>query len=215
MIKETVIALTLLGLEPFGLDKETPEQRTERANIEAHGISQAASWMTCGEVDPQFAKMAERHFPNTHQAMWASGECKPLWKHPEEELVAYLITVGFWESRFAEHVYYDKCRIEKLGECDKGRAKNVFQVHQSEPKNAKSNYFISKDAWTRMGGGNQFAFQTAALGAAVILTGNRMCGVSGTFSAYAIGKCEGFGQEEERTKTYKTVLKKLKAGSGT
>lgn len=122
----TILTL-LLSLPSYYTDKETTEERTERMTVIATAIANASSAGTCSDLHD-------------------TEDCEPIWKGSKEQLAVALITVGFWESRFAKHIHENKCRpgYEKSpghwvrGECDEVIIRN--------PKTGKitRRYFASR-----------------------------------------------------------------------
>lgn len=88
------------------LDTETYQEREVRQHIIAQAIGHAAYRATCkGEYN--------------------TPDCSPI-SNDEMSHAAILITIGYWESRFAKHIHEDKCQSGwtkgtnkfKPGECD-------------------------------------------------------------------------------------------------
>ena len=158
-LHEIVLGI-LLSLPPWHADpqRESPEQREVRLGVVATAIVDASNHATC------------------HQR-----KCDPLWGRSREDLAALLIVQGWWESRYALHVHQDKCRI-KIGECDAGRAKSVWQVHASGP--------VSVKFWSTIGGVEQGPTLRAAWAATLVLSHaqSRCDTIQGTIAMYATGR---------------------------
>lgn len=117
-------------------------------------------------------------------------------------LAALEVTQGFWESRFALHVHQDKCRI-KIGECDAGRAKSVWQLQATG--------LVPRDVWVRIGGTDLASTTLAARGAArVLTTGLQKCGdIEGAISMYATGSLCRWKGAPERVRFYRKIRQQL------
>lgn len=100
-----VLTTILMSLPSFYEDKESSQEREDRMTVIATAITNTAFEATCSI--------------NTE-------ECVPVFNGTNQELAIGLVTVGFWESRFAEHIHKNKCRrggedkngVWHRGECD-------------------------------------------------------------------------------------------------
>lgn len=97
------------------------------------------------------------------------------------ELAAMLVATGWWESRYARHVHEGRCRT-RVGECDYGRARSPWQLHQSP--------MVPLDEWRAMRGADLESTRIAATAAARVLSAFRgRCGsVAGAIALYATGR---------------------------
>jgi hypothetical protein len=179
MTNLTVVLTTLLlKLPAFHLDQETTEERQARMETIATAIVKATDNATC----------------------YKKENCKPRWIGSRDQLATLLLTIGFLESGFAKHIHEDKCRT-KIGECDGGRAKSLWQVHNSN--NLPQGY------WATLGGTDLDATTRAASVAALYLVrANNRCqgSILGTISAYAVGSCVGYKHKEKREAFFKRQL---------
>lgn len=111
------ITMILLSLEPSYSDKETWDQRTERMELIATAIDDAASKATCSDK-------------------YDTPKCEKTWSKDKKSLTLLLVTKGFWESRFAKNVHEGKCRVY---ECDAyqangktlHRARSLWQIQKT------------------------------------------------------------------------------------
>jgi len=127
------VIVAILGTIPMSrdpLDKETPEERTQRHTVLATGMLRAASLATC---TGEFA---------------AKEGCERRWYRSRDDLIMHLITQGRYESNFAKRIHEGKCRPN---ECDgqirtktkdgkivrSARAKTVWQLQWHKLYNRK------------------------------------------------------------------------------
>lgn len=127
-----MILAILMALPAFHSDKETNEEREVRMTTIATAIGHSCYAATCsGKYDTK--------------------ECEPIFKGSINECGAALVTIGFWESRFAKHIHEGKCRKGGFvktsygkkwvkGECDETV---IFDVHG----NLIRQYFKSKTVY--------------------------------------------------------------------
>jgi len=122
------ITVVLLSMEPSYGDKEPWDDRTQRMEIVAKAIDDAAARATCS--DP-----------------YAVETCKRLWPGSKRELALLLVTKGYWESRFAKNVHEGVCRPY---ECDASRV-NGSVVHRARsPWQIQKTGLVSKEEYAQM-----------------------------------------------------------------
>jgi len=160
-----IILTVLLSLPPaqYG-PPEAPKARAERLTTIARTIYRAAR----GAV------------------------AKKDWPGSAAELAGTLVTVGWWESRFARHIHAGKCRV-RLGECDPARrrgrlvplARTIYQLQRTT---------LVAPYWKQLAGLSPLATYRASWGAARVLSlARRSCArgarwLAPTLSRYATGK---------------------------
>lgn len=195
-----IMTLVILGwlnsLQPHYLDTESAEDRSARMTRIADGITIATEIATCSG---DFA---------------GRDDCRPLFKGKPEELAVALYMIAKYESAFAEHIHAGRCRI-KIGECDAGRARGMWQVHKTG---------LVWKVWDRLEGTDKRATATSALAGAKVWARAWNCGTPETaFAAYATSHCNRpFIQATERADSYRAALAryyrdraKLKRSKGT
>lgn len=193
---QTLVLTILMSLPRFYADTESDTERYARATILAQAMVEASAQATC-------------------TGDWATlVDCKPVWPASEQnQLVALLITQGFWESRFAQHIHADHCGPH---ECDPAklpsglvfhRARSVWQIHAGGS--------VSGSEWWQMSGDKQWPTFVAATAAARILALSRgRCGFAGnwelgTISAYAGSISCAWSKAGPRLSFYRMILGKL------
>jgi hypothetical protein len=176
------VLAALLSLPRFHLDSETTEERTARLEIISNGIDDAASRATCTGSYKE------------------DKDCKTIWTGSKKELAGLLITQGFFESRFAEHVHEDRCRTG-IGECDHGRAKSVWQLHTGSQ--------LSVEQWRALSGTTPESTKAAAWAATQALSrAKTRCGSTlGAISLYATGRTCAWSQAPVRLKFLEKILR--------
>ncbi len=102
------------------------------------------------------------------------------------QLTVGLMSVGFFESRYAKHVHAGQC---KKDECDRGRAKSVYQV--------QDNNLVPTEVWSRIEGLDYDSTRLATYVAAVSFANAwNKCGgerhLGRVYSAYARGHCDSY-----------------------
>jgi hypothetical protein len=103
-------------------------------------------------------------------------------EHPEpKELALLLVTTAFFESGLALHVHEGRCNV-RAGECDHGRAKGLWQLHQSP--------MVPREDWRQLEGTDLESTRVGALYAARILAHywGKCKTRAGALSGYATGK---------------------------
>ena len=127
----------------------------------------------------------------------SAKECVKRWPGNVEELSALLLSIGQLESGFSEHVHAGRC---KRNECDKGKARSPWQLHENE--------FVPRVIWDSINDSDEGSTMWAAWSAAKVLShGRARCGsLLGSISLYATGnKCTWKGAEG-RVYAYKKNL---------
>lgn len=155
------------------LDTETPEERKVRLNTIAVSIEKAASRAVC---ETPFASTKYR-------------TCTPIFNGTKDEMVVLLVTIGFWESRFAQNIHEGKCRD---WQCDPVVYKDTYGRPIKTIHKAHTNWQLQynpsiSDEWKIMIGTNQSSTDAAAWASAKMLSrGYNSCGtVWGSISKYA------------------------------
>jgi hypothetical protein len=179
---------TLLSLPAYHLDRETPDERLERASTTADAIASATLEATCTG-------------PFT-----GADFCVPVWDGERLELAALLVAIGWHESTFAKHVGAGAC---KPWECDGGRARHYWQT-QAGPR-------LPRAEWLELEGVEYYPATRAAYAAARELGfGYRRCkSIEGAVAFYARPKtgCRWPGAAA-RAATYRRVLGQLAGSAG-
>jgi hypothetical protein len=138
-------------------------------------------------------------------AITTAAHQTPSWKRSPEELAAFLVMQGMWESRFNRRVHAGQCAKD---ECDPSRrrglivwtSRSVWQLKQGR---------LSAEAWAGLSGLELGPTTNAALLAAErVSEAHRRCGSArGSIIGYARGRCDAkFDQTEMRLGTYERVL---------
>jgi len=187
-----LVLAALLALVPWYGDVEEAGRDARMATI-ATAIVEASNEATCHGRD---------------------AECKPAWPGTREELAALLVTLGWYESRFARHVHANQC---KPFECDEtiirdpktGRitrryfaARSPWQVHWSGPTRAH---------WKKIRGLDLDSTRHAARAATAVLVGARgKCRtLEGTIANYATGRSCKWSQAKQRARKVHAIRAKL------
>lgn len=166
----------LLTLQPWHEDatREAKADREARLATIANAIAIATNAATCAG---------------------ASDECEPAWSRSADDHALALVTLGWWESRFARHVHADRCRV-LIGECDAGRAKSVWQLQWSR--------LVPFKEWSVIGGLSRERTTRAATAASRVFTMafNRCKTYEGAFALYGTGKTCKMKSAKERAKFF-------------
>jgi hypothetical protein len=184
------ILLLLLSLSPAYVDNESWEERTARMTVIAKAIDNAGDWATCSG---KYVATEER-------------SCKVQWSGTKKQLALFLVTKGWWESRFAKNVHEGKC---KPYECDPHKDKKGNITHRARTSwQMQFTSFVRDNEWKEMVGVDQRATNIAAYVAARILSRARdRCKTDyGTMSGYA----GNMGCTWEGVKNRVAFLSKLK-----
>ena len=173
---EAILSM-LVATQPFYLDRETVDERTERMKVIATSIVQATEESTCtGEFKQE--------------------GCKVKFRGKPEELIVGLFTVAKFETHFAKHVHEDKCR---KWECDAGRAKGLFQIHVSKT--------VPAELWSKIGGESEESTLLSARAAAAMWSRAWQCGsLEKAFSGYITSYCRANDEGKRRAKDYRLNL---------
>lgn len=121
----------------------------------------------------------------------------------DQEVAAFLLMTGLFETRFARHVHEGRCKPE---ECDGGKARTVWQVWRLKS--------MSAEQWHGMLGSDLESTTNAAKYAArlFIMKRNYCRSTIGAINAYASGKCYKVKDFDpyERQQTMRDLLKRMK-----
>ena len=184
-ILELLIVLATLPV-PMEHSKETKEQRLTRLRPVANAIHGAAERATCSGI----------------------AECTPHWPGTANQAIAALISAGWWESRFAQHVIDGKCRPY---ECDPIKLANgtIFHKAAGAWQQQVAGPILYAE-WKTLPG-NPEAQAWAAV--RVLASSKRACKTTnGMFSMYATGRWCGWKHSAARVRTYQRILGKLSEG---
>jgi hypothetical protein len=162
----------LLRSLPAAPSDAKEEGRDQRLSVLADGIDLAAARATC-------------------QGYFDRERCEPHWFENPNLLRAYLVTLGWWESKFSKRVHERRCRSY---ECDAWRILNsqgelVRIIHRSRsPWQFQRWGYVAKD-WDAYQGADPKSTRHAAWAAAkVISRAHRACrSHAGAFTYYATG----------------------------
>ncbi len=184
----TVLALTgiMADLPQWHEHKgETRDQTMARLRPTASGIHQAAQRSTC----------------------YGRVECKRVWQSSTKSAMAVLITTGWWESRFAQHVIDGKCR---KWECDPVKLADGTIFHKSAGawQQQVAGPILLKE-WKLLPGSPK---RQAWAAIRVLAVSKKTCKTyDGMFSLYATGRWCGWKHSPARVRTFNKVLVKIKA----
>lgn len=164
---------------------EEEEHRAWRIDNVARGVALAADLATC-------------------TGDWRDEEdCEPAWPVERKlELVGALISQGWWESRYAQHVHEGRCRVH-IGECDGGKARSPWQIQTSA--------LVTDVEWYDMLGAGEEPTEIAARCAARILAvGLKRCGsLEGAISSYATGRTCKWSKAADRVRHARRMTEEL------
>lgn len=124
------------------------------------------------------------------------------WPGSKREQAAVLAVKAVRESGgLARHIHASKCRLE-IGECDRGRAVSLWQLHVSKQ--------LPPEQWERLKGDDLEATTRAAKAAArALLSARRACGdLRGAISLYATGSTCDWSGADARVQDVNRALKK-------
>jgi hypothetical protein len=164
-----IVLTMLLALPPAHEDRNEPN-RVERLSVIADAVAQSVDRATCEGYSP----------------------CTPIWTGAPRDLAALVVTVGWWESRFARNVHAGKCRPYQ---CDAVRMPGGYVVHRARSPWQLQRTSWAESVWTKLEGVELVETRNAAWTATRILAeGSRRCqSVSGTVGWYACGRCSWSG----------------------
>ncbi len=131
------------------------------------------------------------------------SKCKRKFGGSAHQLIALLLTAGWWETRFSRRVHAGECRKD---ECDGGRARSVYQV--------QLNGVVPRELWENAEGLDWDSTLAATRAATFSFSAAwRACrkrhGVRGVWGAYGRGFCGGQYQVLQRTRWYQRQLQNL------
>jgi len=171
------LLIILLGLPPAYTDNETWDERTERMEVVATAIDNAASKATC-------------------QDRYENKECVRTWTGSNKQLALLLITKGWWESKFAKNVHEGKCREF---ECDAIKVGGNVIHKARTPWQMQQTGFLRRGEWEGMVGSDLRSTAIAAIVAARILgSGLKRCkNIHGAMASYGgVKKCDWRGVDK-------------------
>jgi hypothetical protein len=103
------IATQLTALTRFSLDTETAAERAARMQETASYIADGVNRATC-------------------TGRYAVADCRRVWNGNKRDLAAAVISLGFYETRYAQAVSEGKCHTLPKGmRCDNGKALGFWQ----------------------------------------------------------------------------------------
>lgn len=180
MFEAILIVLHQLPVFYEDLEEKNRENRLETIAL---AIDTSSRWLTCDS------------------GRWAG--CKRRWALSRRTLVALQVATASRESALSARIHAGRCYPT---ECDRGRARGLWQVHQSGP--------ITVEWWAGMAGHGYRETFAAAFAAGYLFSLNeRRCkGIDGAISAYASGSCYWAGIKK-RKKHYHKILRMLKLAS--
>ncbi len=162
-----ILLVILLSLPAAHSDTETRVQREARMAVVATAIADASLRATCEED-------------------WTDSEiCERIWPRSRNELAYLLLTIGFWESRYAWNIHAVKC---KPWECDPSRTLDGRLYHK-----ARSVWQLqwvrdtTRSQWLAIGGVEQVPTTEAAwLASRRLARGYRSCNtIRGAIGVYS------------------------------
>lgn len=166
------ITTVLLSLQPPYGDGETWQQRSDRMAIVAEAIDDASSKATCSDKYESDKK------------------CVRTWSRDKKSLALLLVTMGYWESKFAKNVHEGKCRKY---ECDPSIAADGSVYHKARsPWQIQRTGLVSQDEYKVM---NSATLESTVISANVavryLVLGMRQCGtIHGSMAIYGgAGSC--------------------------
>lgn len=127
------ILLLLLAVSPSYTDNETWEERSARMSVVANAIDDTISWATCTD---QFKATEDK-------------PCTIQWSGTKKNLALLLVTMGYWESRFAKNVHEGKCKPK---ECDPATVNGVLIHRARSPWQIQRTSFVKEGEWVGMVG---------------------------------------------------------------
>lgn len=173
------IFVVLLSLSPAHLDEETWKEREARMTTIAYAIDAAASKATCSDK-------------------YKSVPCQRTWPGSKKDLALLLVTMGWWESKFAKNVHEGNCRD---WECDPHKVGGHIFHRARTPWQIQRTGFLEGDEWHEMMGTGLKATTIAAVVATRVLAhGRKRCSTN-------LGAMATFGGME--TCTWAAVVPRL------
>lgn len=187
MLYETVLLL-LLSFKPWYQDIDEPkEARIERFDVVARAQVEVGAQLTCSGAFE--SEGCARAFPGT-----------------QGELIALLMTAGWWESRYNRRIHAGECASD---ECDGGASRSVYQV--------QNNGTYPEELWENSVGLDYESTLNATRAAALSFSAAwRVChkkhGTKGVWAAYGRGHCTAsFPGQISRNRWYQRRLRQLRA----
>ena len=169
------------------------------AYVDKHEVGREARM---GTIAGAVTEVAERA---SCSGAYAGTGCVRIWNGTSQELVALLLTKGWWESRVAKHVHEGRCKPD---ECDAIVFKGVVVQRARSPWQRQRTAYSAPE-WNTMVGTSYVATRAAAWAATkVLVEGRRRCGGTsfGTLSWYGRQRCVWDGALN-RNETYKKLMK--------
>jgi hypothetical protein len=170
----------IMTLQAYYLDKESGEGRSIRALDIAEAIDESTDALMCvGDYKEE--------------------GCIPKWTGPRLPFMVMSLNLAWHESALARHIHEDKCNL-KLGECDSGRAKGLWQVQKTP--------LVSRDTWWKMSGSSYVATFTSAWAAGTILARayNGCRSWEGAVASYATGRGCTWEGSAKRVMQYQRLM---------
>jgi len=191
MTLKALILLALLSRTPHHLDTETWSEREVRLGGVAEDIAWTADHMTC------------HGFEESH--------CTRLWPASRKALAMALVAQAVFESRLAEHVHKNLCRLS-IGECDarKWRDPQTGQfvyLQQSFSLWQIKKFSIPSDHWEQIREGIPGTRYAAWYAARRLSSGFRSCGsLEGAFARYAKGNGCHWEESTDRKELWQKLM---------
>ena len=160
------ITTVLLSLQPPYGDGETWQQRSDRMAIVAEAIDDASSRATCSDKYESDKK------------------CVRTWQKDKKSIALLLVTMGYWESKFAKNVHEGKC---KKYECDPSISADGSVYHKARsPWQIQKTGLESKEEYAKM---KSASLESTTISANVatrhLVLGMKQCGsIHGAMAIY-------------------------------
>jgi hypothetical protein len=184
------ITTVLLSLQPTYGDGEAWQQRVDRMSIIAQAIDDASSKATCSDKYE------------------SDKTCVRTWPKEKKSLALLLITMGYWESKFAKNVHEGKCRKY---ECDPSVSASGTVYHKARsPWQIQKTGLVNQDEYKIM---NSSSLESTTMSANVAVRylsmGMKQCGTfHGAMAIYGgAGSCSWPGVNN-REAFYRHLLEK-------
>lgn len=191
-----VIFAVLMGLPPWHGDAKE-DGREARMEVVASAIDAAASRAVCDG---------------------AGDDCERVWPLGKAELAAMLVTLGWWESRYARHVQLGKCG---RAECDPVRLRGGRVVHRARSYwQIQASFAVPVGEWRGIAGDDGLATTERAAWAAarVVARSYGRCRARGARHGWEVGVVSGYAGATtcgwsgagRRVAFYRRILAKLR-----
>lgn len=182
----------LLALPAYRGDNETAQTRLERIRLVASATSSAAMHASC--LGP-----------------WKSADwCVPVWHRSPFEISRLLITIGHFESNFAEHVHANRCRLN-LGECDADKVNGRWVATAVGPWQTKLVYLAPDERRYVATGATEHGTYVAAYAAARIVSRayDTCRSIVGALALYGTGRACVWSGAVKRTEFFDMLGRKV------